>query len=630
MEPDRRSIRRLLDSLYTPDGGKDVYPCLISLIDAFKQRYPPRPKSSSFLTERDVVLITYGDTIMQQGQPPLAALDDFLATHVQDIINTIHILPFFPYSSDDGFSVIDYRQVNPTLGTWDHIARIGERFKLMFDVVLNHISAQSAWFAAFQRGDAPYRDYFITAEPDTDLSLVTRPRTHPLLTPFESPQGTRYVWTTFSADQVDLNFANPDVLLEMIDVLLFYIEQGADVIRLDAIAFLMKEIGTTCIHLPQTHAIVQLFRAVVDEAAPGVLLITETNVPHHENLSYFGDGTNEAHLVYQFALPPLIAHTLLSGSARKLGEWVALLKPPSTQTAFFNFTASHDGIGIRPATSILSDEELAMLLNRTVQNGGRVSYKSNPDGSQSPYELNIAYYSLLNAPDADEPQALQVQRFLCSQAIMLALAGMPAIYIHSLIGSQNDVAGMERLGYNRAINREKLDLDELERDLDHPASVRYQVFNGYKRLLQHRVQERAFHPGAKQEVLTLPDGLFGIMRVLPEEAAIFALHNITAKPQPVLLDLRAMGFAGITQALDVLADEVISTANDVLHMMLEPYQIAWLRIDLAECLSGDRYKIKEVNRIAGKALFTKLAVIPGKDKEANSISQSLERTRKTA
>src|SRR5690606_35016656 len=108
-----------------------------------------------------------------------------------------------------------------------------------------------------------------------------------------------------SADQVDLNFKNPAVLLATTRALLFYVEHGAKFIRLDAIAYLWKEIGTPCIHLPQTHQVIQLMRAVLDEVAPDVRLITETNVPHPDNISYFGAGTNEAQLVYNFALPPL-------------------------------------------------------------------------------------------------------------------------------------------------------------------------------------------------------------------------------------------------------------------------------------------------------------------------------------
>ncbi|HEC23044.1 MAG TPA: sugar phosphorylase, partial [Chloroflexi bacterium] len=454
-------------------------------------------------------------------------------------------------------------------------------FKLMVDAVLNHVSTQSEWFQGFLRGDEKYREYFITVDPSTDLSMVVRPRDLPLLTPVETSWGTQYVWTTFSRDQIDLNYHNPDVLLEMIDILLFYIEQGADIIRLDAIAYLWKEIGTTCIHLPQTHAVVQLFRAIVDEVAPGVLLITETNVPHAENISYFGDGTNEAHLVYQFPLPPLVAHAFMRGTARHLTEWAAGLEAPSEQTSFFNFTASHDGVGVRPLAGLLGEEELEALIEQTHASGGQVSYKLNPDGSKSPYELNVTYFDLLNPPGRGESLSLQVRRFLASQAIMLALAGMPGIYFHSLLGSRNYLEGVKKTGYPRTINREKLDVREVEAALADPRSLRHAVFTGYRSLLQKRIAEKAFHPNAEQRVLSLNEAVFSLLRVAPSgEEAIIALHNVSTTGQPITINLHELE---LTIPAGHLRD-IVSGATWAVEQPasfafeLEPYQVAWLKV----------------------------------------------------
>ena len=171
--------------------------------------------------------------------------------------------------------------------------------------------------------------------------------------------------------------------------------QGAEFIRLDAIAYLWKEIGTACIHLPQTHAVVRIMHALLEQAAPQVRLITETNVPHTENMSYFGDGTNEAHLIYNFALPPLVLYTLQNGDAGPLSAWASGLTLPSQQVTFFNFLASHDGIGVTPLRGLLPESAIEELARRTLAQGGLVSYRSNPDGSQSPYELNINYFDAL-------------------------------------------------------------------------------------------------------------------------------------------------------------------------------------------------------------------------------------------
>ncbi len=342
MVPEER-IYQYLAFLY-PEQGKYIAEKLLEQLEAFIREHPALQKTTrqhhDNIDEKDAILITYGDQVQGTDEPPLRALAAFLTSRLSQVISGVHILPFFPYSSDDGFSVTDYRRVDPSLGSWQDIEHIGQEFRLMFDAVINHISRESDWFINFQQGDPLFQDYFMTIDPNADLSQVVRPRPLPLLTPVETKNGVQHVWTTFSEDQIDLNYANPRVLLEIVDLLLFYVAKGAEIIRLDAIAYLWKEIGTSCIHLPQTHQVVKLFRAVLDLVAPGVLLITETNVPHAENVSYFGkplpekDQTDEAQLVYQFPLAPLILHTFRTGDASKLTRWAASLQTPSPGTTF--------------------------------------------------------------------------------------------------------------------------------------------------------------------------------------------------------------------------------------------------------------------------------------------------------
>ncbi len=391
--------------LYGPKIAPLAYERLETLLADFRQKYPDwvgKPTSAR-VSQRDSILITYGDMVQEEGEAPLWTLVDFLEAHLKDVVSTIHILPFYPYSSDDGFSVIDYQAINPALGDWEAVTQIGESFRLMFDAVINHISAESAWFKGFLRNDPRYRDYFIVVEPGTDLSQVFRPRALPLLTEVvqKNDQGEnvkRLVWSTFSTDQIDLNFRNPDLLLDILETLLFYVGHGAEFIRLDAVAYLWKEIGTDCLHLSKTHRLIQLMRRVLDRVAPGVALITETNVPHEDNISYFGDGTNEAQMVYNFSLPPLTLHAVHTGNAQKLSQWADTLTLPSENVTFFNFLASHDGIGLMPLKDILSESEIKALAQRVERLGGRVSSKSNGDGSTSPYELNINYLDALGDP----------------------------------------------------------------------------------------------------------------------------------------------------------------------------------------------------------------------------------------
>lgn len=484
------------------------------------------------LNQGDVVLISYGDVTISKH--PLKTLKNFLLEYAADIISTVHILPFFPYSSDYGFSVTDYRKVNPQLGNWKDIEAIGEDFYLAFDAVFNHISKESNWFKQFLKGEEKYADWFIETEEDFDSSQVVRPRALPLLHSYEDSEGkTHRIWTTFSEDQIDLNFKSPELLMELIDILLFYIEKGARIIRLDAIAFCWKESGTNCLHLPQAHLIVKLLRNIAEKVAPGTIILTETNVPHEENISYFGDQ-DEAHMVYQFPLPPLSAQAILRQDARALSTWAANLEEPPPECTFLNFLASHDGVGVRPLLGLVPDSELSFLADECLRKGGKVGYKNNSDGSQSPYELNINYYSLLREPNED--LELSVRKFILSQAIMLAMPGVPGIYFHSLFGSENWVEGIPENSERRTINREKLSAETLREELNTPGSRRQLIYQQYRKLLKIRKKHKAFHPKSGFKILELCPEIFAIIRGTKQTKTIMALFNVSSKTINLSLD----------------------------------------------------------------------------------------------
>lgn len=580
IQPDLLTINSHLTELYGQRTGSAAFERLRAIIN----RYPDLPAyhtgtEAEILSERDSILITYADQLSELNASPLRTLTRFCEKHLSGLVSSVHLLPFFPYSSDDGFSVIDYRAVNSAFGSWKDISALGRNFRLMFDAVINHASVQHAWFQAFLRDDPRYRDYFLVVDGNPNLSAVVRPRALPLLTEFDTTSGPRQVWTTFSADQVDLNFQNPDVLLEIVDMLLFYVGKGAELIRLDAIAYLWKEIGSSCIHLPQTHRIIRLFRAVLDVVAPHVLLITETNVPHTDNISYFGDGTDEAQMVYNFALPPLTLHTFYTGNSDALSKWAAGLKLPSDRTTFFNFLASHDGIGVNPARGILSDEVIDAMIKRTVQHGGLVSYKNDSNGAQIPYELNINYFDALSNPRAEEPLKIQVDRFMASQAIMLALVGVPGIYFHSLFGSRSWRQGVDRTGRNRTINRQKFEFATFESELTDEASLRYQVFRRYAQLLRARSSSPAFHPHGEQKVLNCGDSIFSLLRTSPDGSqCVLCLHNVSNQPQNVRIDFRNTFNFASGQLTDLVTNSHIEISSGG-NLVLEPYQTLWLRSD---------------------------------------------------
>ena len=569
--------KELLKGIYNEQDSILIDKGLQDILRKNRSALHSRETGRAVLSQHDAILITYPGQLLEDGVPPLRVLSEFCERHVGGLIPCLHILPFFPYSSDDGFSVLDYRRVDPALGTWEDISRIRKSFRLMVDAVINHISAGSEWFRDYLQGAEARRNFFIEVPGTPDLSQVVRPRSSPLLHSFAAAAGEKKVWTTFSSDQVDLNYRNPRVLLEIADLLLYYITRGATIIRLDAVAFLWKEIGTSCINLPQTHRMVRLFHSLLAEAAPDVKLVTETNIPHEQNIAYFGGGDNEAHLVYNFALPPLILHTFQSGDSDPLTRWAGGLNTPSKQTAFLNFLASHDGIGLNPVRGILPEADIQRMVERTLACGGKVSLKRNPDGGTQPYELNINYFDALSDPAGGESPDHSARRFLAAHAILFSLAGVPAIYFHSLFGSRGWPEGIERTGHNRAINRQKLERAAVERELQDPSSLRSRVFQGMARLIRLRAGSRAFEPQAAQRVLDVGRTAFCIERVHPEGGgAMLCLQNITDRKQEIPLD--AIRSSILLSEGHPLADKNSGSRIDPRSMNafpLEPYQTCW-------------------------------------------------------
>ncbi|MET0029026.1 MAG: sugar phosphorylase, partial [Candidatus Thiodiazotropha sp.] len=503
--------------LYGPERADELLPRLHQLINHHIELRQGKRLEIPRWDEKDCVLITYGDSVQYPGQVPLASLKQFLDRRLNGVFSLVHVLPFYPFSSDDGFSVSDFRAVNPTLGAWEDIEALGEHFSLMFDLVLNHMSREHLWFVNFIHDEAPGRDYVIEVAEDENLSMVVRPRSTPLLSRVRTPNGMRHVWATFSNDQIDLNYANPDVLLEFIDILLDYVRHGARAIRLDAVAFLWKQIGTSCVHLPQTHEVVKLFRTLLELLEPGAILLTETNVPHAENISYF-DAGDETHMVYQFSLPPLVLHAIMRETTDYLTEWARGLEAESLPPGctYLNFTASHDGVGLRALEGLVPDEEVNELLEMMRKRGGYVSMRATTEGRDRPYELNISYFDAFADVD-DEVDPWRIPRFMLSQTLPLSFRGIPAVYFNALGATPNDPLGVERTGMTRSINRRKWDGSELERLIDLPLTDSGQVFPEYIRRLRLRRGIKAFHPDAPQRVLEMPEGIFAVQRVSVDE-----------------------------------------------------------------------------------------------------------------
>ena len=546
------------------------------LIDA-QEAYDPRER----FTERDMVLITYGDAFKGEKGETLAALHHTVQTHNRGAINTIHLLPFFPYSSDRGFAVVDFRSVDPKMGTWECIREMEAEYDLMFDGVMNHCSSRSQTFQDFLQGNPRFKDFFVAYDSPDDLtpdqrSKIFRPRTSDILTRFDTLNGPKWVWTTFSDDQIDFNFRNPEVLLSVVQGLLFYVRQGADILRLDAVTYIWAEPGTECVHLPETHAIIKLLRDVMDVVAPGVALITETNVPHEDNISYFGNGHDEAHMVYNFALPPLVLYTFYAENATAISKWAQGMRNPSDRATFFNMLDTHDGVGLMGVKGILSKEEIALIIERAGEHGAYVSYKATEHG-EDPYEINTTWWSAVNRDDSDEDSAFKVKRYIASRSLSLVLQGVPAIYIHGALAMPNDHELVKKTNHKRDVNRGLIDPDRFAQELKDPQSKRSHLARMSTRLNLTRTRERAFHPQGDQQVIMVSPDVFAVLRTSPEgNERILTMTNVTPGQTRVEIPLSEAG----TQEnhwFDLINEKEWMAEEGKLKVTLEPYDVIWLK-----------------------------------------------------
>ncbi len=549
-------IKNLLEKVYAKSDARLV----CDYIENLSQKYTKGEKNEKTFSENDVMLITYGDSIHTKNQSPLQTLHNFLQSFASDF-SAVHILPFYPYTSDDGFSVVDYLEVDSNLGSWQDVKEIAKHYDMMYDGVINHMSKSSKWFKGFLEGDKTYSTYFVAFDEDVDVKSVVRPRTHPLLTAFEVNGTTKYVWTTFSDDQIDLNFKSPQLLIEIINVLLTYAEYGAKYIRLDAIGFMWKELGTSCIHLENTHNIIKLFKCIFDEYFPNVKLVTETNVPHKENISYFGNYGDEAQMVYQFPLPPLMLYTMLSGNSTHISNWLKSVSLDSKEVTFFNFLASHDGVGVRPVEGILNDDEITLMLDKVIEHEGLISYKTNTDGTKSPYELNISYMNAIVSPKAQNET--KVAAMTAVHAILVSLQGVPGIYINSLIGCENYVDGVKESGINRRINREKHDFGLLKEKLESD-TLQATVQKNISALIAARKKCAYLSPLAKQEVLDYGRSTVAFKRYYDSARFLISVTNITNAE--VQIDIGSDGV------------NIITGKNVSAQTVLKPYEYMWVEV----------------------------------------------------
>lgn len=548
------NLRQELQTLYP------TKPNLADEIEALLGQSTSRNASTRAFSEKDIVLILYPDHIAENGKPSLETLSTFLDTYVKDAVNTIHLLPFYPSGGDGGFAVADYENVDPKYGMWKHITHLAKKYRIMVDFVANHTATTHKWFVEFLNGNKKYQDYFLWFDKQVDTSWAYRTRTSPLLTPFEKKDGSRvWVWTGFSPLQADLNYQNPDVFLDMTKILIHYLNMGASLIRIDAAGYLWKQIGTSSVHMPQTHTILAIWRAIMAEMKPNVYLITETNVPNNINVQYFGKTIPEAHIVYNFGLSPLLLYTFMQKDTTVLNDWTKTLHTPRTDTTYFSITQTHDGVNVRSVDGVLSTEQITHLAQRTKQVGGGINSRLLPDRTTEPYELDVVYKSFLGSSEA----------LLASQAIALCMSGVPGVYFNSLIGGENWEQGVEKNHEKRAINRRKYTLEEITACLEKKENTIHE----YLHMLSVRAQEPLFAPHIQQTILSVGPKVFGLQRMSGKEK-LLALTNISDTLKSI--DITKL-LNTIKEATDILANRTYRFELNPI-IFLKPYQSVWIKM----------------------------------------------------
>ena len=521
-----------------------------------------------------VVLITYPDAIYRKDESTLKTLAEFVDNRLGNLSSIIHILPFLPSTGDGGFAVANHEKIEDLFGNWDDLKKLSINHKLMADLVLNHVSASHPWVQQFINSKDPGSSYIVSSSKVDIWNKVIRPRNSSLFTNIKTNNGIKNVWTTFGPDQIDVDWRNSNVLLEFLKLLSRYIENGAEWIRLDAIAFIWKEPNTTCLHRKEVHLIVKILNICLKMIKSSGVLITETNVPENENLSYLLDG-NEANLAYNFTLPPLLLEAIYTGKTDLLENWLSNWNELPKNTSLLNFTSSHDGIGLRALEGIMNDDRVHNLLVESEMRGGLVSHRRLSNGEDLPYELNISWWSAMSHNGSDIT-LFQSERFLLTQVFTLSLKGVPAFYLPSILASPNDLDSFRKTGRRRDLNREKFEassLLEVLKNFDSPASKNISYLT---HIVKVRSRLKAFHPEANMKCIsTNIDNCIIIQRGLDEES-IYIFCNMSNK----CLNISPLNYFVLSESFSNkrLLDNITGTYYNTDIFQLNPYQVVWFSL----------------------------------------------------
>lgn len=416
-----------------------------------------------------VQLITYADALGGD----LRALDALLSGPLDGLFGGVHILPFFPSSGDRGFAPITYREVEPRFGTWDDVRRLGARFDLVADLMVNHISRRSAYFQDFQRRGrrSEFADLFLTLDkvwpggkpPEEDLARIALRRpVHPFVdVTVEETGEVERVWATFGqrdwSEQIDLDVGSPLTWQWLTGELRFLREQAIRIVRLDAVGYVVKKPGTSMFFVePELYEFLDHLHAFA--ASIGLDLLPEVHAPFATQAKLARRG----YWVYDFVLPLLVLHALETGNSGKLRAHLAA--SPARQ---FTTLDCHDGIPVQPdLDGILDVRESRAVVDRLLVRGAnlnRLLHTHGRAGDFDAHQVNCTYYSAVDADD---------DAYLAARAIQLCAPGIPQVYYAGLLAGENDHAAVEATGEGRAINRPDYSRAAIDRALQKPVVQR--------------------------------------------------------------------------------------------------------------------------------------------------------------
>ena len=568
-QKNQKKISSILRTIYKPSlNERDIDHLKDQIIQIIKKFNQNNSKKKLTISEKTSLVICYGDNINSNQKSSFQVFQNFFKKNLKKYFNAIHFLPFYPSSSDSGFAVKDHYKIEKRIGSWSDIKKISKSSHVMADIVINHSSARGLWFKNFLKKKRPGKDYFLTVNSKFNTSKVVRPRDHKLLKKIDIFGKSDFLWRTFSADQIDLDFKNPSVLLRFIKIMVHLVSNGVTIFRLDAIAYLWKKNGTNCINLKQTHEIVKLLRLISNLLNVETIIITETNLPEKENLSYFGKN-DEANWIYNFSLPPLLIHAFLFENSSYLNKWSKKLPNAKFQNSYLNFIASHDGIGMRPTEGILNERSLNNFLKRLKKNGSKFSYRKIQNKSKKVYEANITVFDALKKSDTDPNGKFFLERYIAAHAIMISFEGVPAIYFNSLFGKSNDEAKYVITGNNRDINRYKWSYENITKKLNNKNSKQSIFYQNLGKLLEIKRKQKAFHPNAKRLNINLGSKIFCYERIsLDKKQTIICISNLSTKLQYIKINKNLIKYR------DLLGRKIFFTFDK--KIKLDPCQTIWL------------------------------------------------------